>query len=181
MTKQEIRQKSLALRAAIFNRAEKDLKIQNAFLETESYQNAKTIMTYLSYKSEVDTITLLEKMLQDGKTVLSPVCKENGEMEAHLVSSKEDLAPGKFGILVPSGKAVISPEKIDLVICPGCAFTEKGFRLGYGGGYYDRFLPKTKAVTCGFFYEDLKTSFVPDETDIPLDMIVTEKTIYRFR
>lgn len=181
MTKQEIRKKYLALRASIQNRAEKDLLIQNTFLESENYQNAKTVMTYLSYKSEVDTIALLEKMLQDGKVVLAPVCRENGEMEALLVRSKEDLVCGKFGILAPSGTEHVSPEKIDLVICPGCAFTESGFRLGYGGGYYDRFLPKTKAKTCGFFYENLKTSFVPDETDIPLDVIITEKTIYRFR
>ncbi len=181
MNKQNLRKKSLFLRASIQSRAEKDLKIQNTFLESSIYQNADVIMTYLSYKSEVETISLLKKMLDDGKTVLAPVCAENGEMEAHLVRSKDDLAPSKFGILAPTNPEIFSPEKIDLVICPGCAFTEKGYRLGYGGGYYDRFLPKTNAITCGFFYEDLKTNFMPNETDVPLNMIITEENFYRFR
>ena len=181
MNKQEIRKKSLAIRASIQNRAEKDLKIHLAFLNSEIYQSANVIMTYLSYKSEVETISLLEKMRDDGKTVLAPVCKDGGEMDAHLVRSKDDLAPSKFGILAPIHTEIFSPEQIDLVICPGCAFTEDGYRLGYGGGYYDRFLPKTKAVSCGFFYESLKTAFPPEGTDTPLDIIITEETVYRFR
>ena len=67
-----------------------------------------------------------------------------------------------------------------VIIVPGCAFTQNGYRLGYGGGYYDRYLPKTRAFTCGFFYEALKTEFLPEKTDIPLHAVITEEQIYHF-
>ncbi|MBQ7792732.1 MAG: 5-formyltetrahydrofolate cyclo-ligase, partial [Clostridia bacterium] len=82
------------------------------------------------------------------------------------------------GILEPPRQKPVLPEDIDFIIVPGCGFTETGYRLGYGGGFYDRYLPKTNAVTCGFFYEALRTEFIPEETDIPLDIILTEKNIY---
>lgn len=180
MRKQELRKKNLALRASLSDRAKRDEKIHRAFLNLEAYQNANIIMTYLSYKSEVDTHALISKMLEDGKTLAAPVCFENGLMDVFRFDDFESLTPSAMGILEPPKTNLVLPENIDLIIVPGCAFTEDGFRLGYGGGYYDRFLPKTNAKTCGFFYEDLKTSFTPDETDFPLNMIITEESFYRF-
>lgn len=180
MKKAELRKKALSLRASMIDRTKRDEKIHRAFLNSESYQNANTIMTYLSYKSEVDTHALISKMLEDGKTLVAPVCLEKGLMEAFRFDDIHSLTPSAMGILEPPKTNLVLPENIDFIIVPGCAFTEEGYRLGYGGGYYDRFLPKTNATTCGFFYEALKTDFTPDETDIPLTMIITEENFYRF-
>ncbi len=180
MTKQEIRKESLKKRVELTNRAAMDTAIHRRFLAQDFYQNAKTIMTYLSYKSEPDTHALIKQMLADSKRVCAPVCGEKGQMESFAFSDFALLAPSRMGILEPPKDRLVLPEEIDLIIVPGCAFEEHGFRLGYGGGYYDRYLPKTRAITCGFFYEALKTAFPPEETDVPLHAIITEKNIYHY-
>ena len=180
MTKQEIRKENLKRRAQFTCRKEWDSAICRQFLSSDIYKNAKTVMTYISYKSEPDTHALLRKMSADGKTVCAPVCKEHGKMESYAFSDISELTLSEMGILEPPAKKKISPEDIDLILVPGCAFNSNGYRLGYGGGYYDRYLPRTRAVTCGFFYEALKTEFLPESTDVPLHYIITEKTQYCF-
>ena len=180
MTKQETRKEYLKRRAQLFNRAEWDKMICQQFLSSDFYQRAKTIMTYVSYKSEPDTHSLIRQMLQDGKTVCAPVCSENGYMESYAFSDFAALTVSNMGILEPPAAQRVLPQDLDLIIVPGCAFNNKGFRLGYGGGYYDRYLPRTHAVTCGFFYEALKADFLPEHTDVPLSCIITEQHIYRY-
>ncbi len=180
MTKQEIRKRNLKLRAQIKNREELDEKIHKLFLESLFYKNAKTIMIYVSYKSEIDTKRLIVKMQKDTKRLCAPVCYENGEMEAYEFSDIYDLKENNMGILEPECEKKVLPEQIDLIIVPGCAFNESGARVGYGGGFYDRFLTKTTAKACGLFYEALKTDFTPDKTDVPLSMVITEEKIYKF-
>ena len=180
MTKQEIRKRNLKLRAEIKNREELDDKIHKFFLESPFYKDAKTIMVYVSYKSEIDTKRLILKMLNDKKRLCAPVCYDNGEMEAYEFSDICDLKENKMGILEPERIKKVLPEQIDLIIVPGCAFNESGARVGYGGGFYDRFLPKTTAKACGLFYEALKTDFTPDKTDVPLKLVITEEKIYKF-
>ncbi len=179
MKKQKLRKQSLALRARLTDRPARDMAIKGTFLAQPFYRDAKVIMTYLSYLSEPDTHALVSDMLAAGKTVCAPVCGEKGEMEAYAFSSFSQLAPSKMGILEPKTDKQIFPGEIDVIIVPGCAFCDGGYRLGYGGGYYDRYLPRTNAVTCGFLYEPLKINFTPDKTDIPLDYIITEQRIYQ--
>lgn len=181
MTKQEIRKRNLKIRYELSGREDKNKKILQNLLSADFYKNAQTIMTYISYKSEVDTIGLILNMINDKKRLCAPVCFENGIMEAFEFSSLESLAVSKMGISEPETTVKVLPEDIDLIIVPGCAFNEEGFRIGYGGGFYDRYLKSTKSVTCGLFYEALKTDFLPDKTDIPLKFIVTEENIYKFK
>lgn len=180
MTKQELRSASLKKRAAIPNRAVLDTKIHQRLLAQDFYAQAKTIMTYLSYKSEPDTHALIEKMLVSGKTLCAPVCSAAGYMESYAFSVFSVLTPSATGILEPPKDRLILPEDIDLILVPGCAFSPQGHRLGYGGGYYDRYLAKTNAITCGLFYEALQAEFLPEKTDVPLHYIMTEQNLYTF-
>ncbi len=178
MTKQEIRKKHLALRANLKNRHTADKKIVSRFILQDAYQNAKTVMLYLSYKSEPDTWRLARKVLSDGKRLCAPVTKAGGEMDCFLIRDIDNLSQSSMGIYEPLPTDPVQPDEIDVIVVPGCAFSENGFRIGYGGGYYDRYLLKTHAVTYGFFYECLKAEFTPEPTDVPLHYIITEQNLY---
>ena len=180
MKKAEIRSISLKKRASLKDRELKDKIILEKLLTSDFYKSAKTVMTYVSYKSEVDTKELINILAKDKKRTCAPVCFSDGLMEAYEFSEISSLEQSKMGILEPKRLKKVLPDEIDLIIVPGCAFNEKGYRIGYGGGFYDRYLKNTNAVTCGLFYDGLKTDFNPDETDIPLDFIITEEKIYKF-
>ena len=180
MTKQQIRSENLKKRRQMENRDVLDGKIRRRILSQPFYKSAETVMTYLSYNSEPDTLALVKIMLAEGKTVCAPVCGEGGRMEASRFQSFSELKPSKMGILEPPETRLVPPQQIDLILVPGCGFNSRGHRIGYGRGFYDRFLPKTSAVTCGLFYELLKTDFNEEKTDIPLQFIITEKTVYSF-
>ncbi len=176
MTKQEIRKEKIAARRAVLNRVEKDKQILKNVTECDFYKNAQTVMVYISYNGEVDTVGLIGKMLADGKTLCAPVCIDKETMVARSFSSYDELVIGAYGIPEPHGAEV---QNIDLIIVPGVAFSEKLYRIGYGAGYYDRFLEKNKALTCGLFYEEQKADFLPDKYDKQLDYIITEEKFYK--
>lgn len=176
MTKELLRKEKLLMRKNIDNKAEKDASILNTLTGQQFYKNARTVMTYISYNGEVDTIALIEKMLVDKKRLWAPACVSKTEMEARAFSSFSDLFSGAYGILEPRGEV---SQDFDLIIVPGVAFNDTLHRIGYGAGYYDRFLKGKKAVTVGLFYEIQKCEFLADSCDCPLDYIITEKTIYQ--
>lgn len=180
MTKQELRAKNLKKRAQIKNKETADNKIRLQLCSQPFYKQAKTVMTYLSYKSEPDTLKLAAAMLAEGKKICAPVCFDSGLMDAFSFRSFSELKRSKMGILEPCQTSFVPPEQIELILVPGCAFNGDGYRIGYGGGFYDRFLPKCSAVTCGLFYERLKTDFHQEKTDIPLHFIITEEAVYKF-
>lgn len=174
MTKSEIRKEKISGRKAIKNREQKDKKIAERLLTSDFYKKAQTVMVYISCNGEVDTGMMIEEMLADGKILCAPVCIDKETMVARKFSSADELIPGAYGILEPAGDLA---EKIDLVIVPGVAFNEELHRIGYGAGYYDRFLEKSKALTCGLFYEMQRADFRPCETDKKLDYIITEERV----
>ena len=176
--KKSLRQKHIEIRKNIKNKHEKSEKIMNTFISSDFYKKATSIFVYVSTEDEVNTHILIEKMLADGKTLSAPKCCEKGIMKACKFTSLSELVPDKFGILAPTGEET---ERIDLIIVPGVAFSEDLHRLGYGGGYYDRFLEKSHALTCGLFFEEQKGSFPTDAHDIPLDFIITEEKTYEKR
>lgn len=178
MTKDEIRKETLKKRKIVTNRNEKNEKIIKTLINQQFYKNAKTIMTYVSYNDEVDTHKLIEKMLDDKKILCAPRCISKTEMEARKFESLSDLSVGAYGILEPAGEVI---EDFDLIIVPGVGFSENLHRIGYGAGYYDRFLKGKKAVTAGLFYELQKCDFQDDTFDCPLDYIITEEKIYKRR
>lgn len=180
MTKKRLRTVHLKLRAQMEQREQADKAIAARLFDAPFYASAKTVMTYLSYRSEPDTLGIVARMLADGKTVCAPVCSENGRMEAFAFADVGVLMPSALGILEPPQQRRVSPSEIDLCLVPGCCFNGKGHRIGYGGGYYDRYLQSFPGITCGLFYDCLKTEFLAEETDIPLHYIITEKRCYAF-
>lgn len=176
MTKEEIRKETLKKRKNIENKEKKDGVILNTLISQQFYKNAQSIMTYISYNGEVDTHKLIKKMLLDKKSLYAPACISKTEMEARAFSSFSDLSVGAYGILEPKGKI---RADFDLIVVPGIAFSENLHRIGYGAGYYDRFLKEKKAVAVGLFYEIQKCEFESDPYDLSLDYIITEENIYK--
>ena len=181
--KQELRKKFLALRSA---QDESTLKKSSAIIiknlyDREEYKKAQIIMIYVSYRGEVETHSLIKAALEDGKRVCVPLCdSKSPTMTAREIKSLAELKSGAYGILEPDDNSpVIAKSEIDFVVVPGCAFSKSGHRIGYGKGYYDRFLSDTSAVKCGLCYDFAFTDELPfEQTDIPLDMIITENNIY---
>ena len=149
-----------------------ELKISdlNAFTE---FKTAKVIFCYVSAHGEVGTHTLIEELLKE-KEVVVPLCTDKcGNMIAVKINSPNDLTEGSFGILEPKTPVEFPKEKIDFAIVPGIAFDKEGFRLGYGKGYYDRFLSNIAPYKLGVcrkeFYVD---TLVHNEYDIQMDKVM---------
>lgn len=181
--KAQLRRIFLEQRKNLSNREQKNRKILEAVLSFPLYRSAETVLLYLSTPQEVDTHQLLEAALGEGKKVFAPVSSADGTMEFHQVFRLKDLRPGRFGILEPPGSApVFSAQAQNLngkALCfvPGAAFDRRGHRLGYGKGYYDRFLSKTPVISMGICYEELVLPRLPaEEFDQPVDFLTTERS-----
>ncbi len=173
MNKQALRKEFLKKRAE-FATNEASLKICRLATGVPQFLQAKTVMIYLSCKSEVDTSPLLEACKKAGKCVCAPVVLDDKTMIARQIDEK-GLRPGRFGIPEPLGEI---PDKIDLVFVPGVVFSKDGYRIGYGKGYYDRFLKTTNAVAFGLAFSFQVVDALPFEAhDIPLNAIITEEGI----
>ena len=143
------------------------------FYATEAYRQAKTIYGYLPYNQEVRTVPILEQALRDGKQVAVPkVCGE--EMKFILLTDLSQVSKGYAGIPEPIADEPVAVDPTALVLMPGLAFDRQGNRMGYGGGFYDRFLAQepnhpTVALCYGFqMVEQLPT----EEYDIPVDIVL---------
>jgi 5-formyltetrahydrofolate cyclo-ligase len=127
-------------------RAAANTRIRRRLQALSVYRQAQTVFCYVSVGTEIDTRRLIEDMLAEGKTVCVPRCLDDGIMSACVLTSLDELAKGAYGIPEPAScSAVISPCDIDLIIMPCVACSLSGHRLGYGGGYYDRYLSRTPA------------------------------------
>ncbi len=179
--KQELRKKYISLRKTVISDEERlnfSREIAQKVMAQVEVKNAETVFCYSAYAGEVETDLLIDALLGMGKKVCLPLCDKNtNTMTAREIKSRSELALGAYGILEPSGKEIL-PEEIDFIIVPMVAFDKKRTRLGYGGGYYDRYLPKTKAFKCGIAYSFQQAENLPrGEYDILLDMIITEKEV----
>lgn len=148
-------------------------KLVRMFLETELYHRAKTIYGYLPYNQEVRTVPILEQALADGKRVAVPkVCGE--EMKFIYMTDLTQVEAGYAGIPEPIADGPVGDDPTALVLMPGMAFTKEGQRMGYGGGFYDKFLAEepdhpTIALCYDFqIFESLPT----EEFDIPVDCVL---------
>ena len=159
--------------------------VMKSLKDTIYYKNAKTIMTFISFGSEIDTHKFIKSGIKEGKTIVVPVTfHENRVMKPSRVLDFDEFEPGYFNILTPKEEFIryIDPSEIDLIIVPGAVFDRDGYRVGYGGGYYDRFLSKIdKSVPKIAIAFDLQiVEQVPREDfDIPVDFIITEKEIIK--
>ena len=167
----------------------KSQQLINKFLGSDFYKGNNSIFIYVSYKNEVQTHDLIKKMINDNKDVYVPQPNpETKEMEAVLIRKFNDLTEGSYGILEPiESSSRIEPSLLDLIIVPGLVFSLKGYRIGYGGGFYDRFLSRTNQNDCppwklGFAYNEFIIDKVPNnQYDLPVDFIISENKIIKCR
>ena len=142
-------------------------------------QEARTIMLYASTGEEIDLCPLMEELLAEGRHIALPEITGRGVMEARELPAMDALTDGIFGIRTPDPArgGIIPPEEIDLVIVPGAAFDEYGGRLGLGGGYYDRFLPRAqRAVRLVLAFDFQIVRDVPmGVQDARIDAVLTER------
>lgn len=160
-----------------------DSEIQSRFLTLRQYIHCKTVFTYVSKDIEVDTIAIIRAAWLNGKRVAVPKCiSSTREMEFYYITSMDDLENGAFGVLepVPDKCEKVTDFSKGLCIVPGLSFDAEGFRLGYGKGYYDRFLSKFEGDTVGLCYSNcIKWKLPHGYYDKPVDMIVTDRYIRR--
>lgn len=153
--------------------------IAAAFLSTMVYKSSSQILLYASTDDEVSTWDIAEKALADGKKLFYPRCYGDHDMDFYLASSLEELGRGRFNILEPSGSEAYSPLNGDLCIVPGLAYDKYGYRLGYGRGFYDRFLSSFGGVTVGLCYGSFVEGSLPrGKYDVKVDVLLTEKGVY---
>lgn len=161
-------------------RARQNAEISNRLLCDEAYMHCKTLFIYVSVGNEIATEAIINDALKKNKVVCVPKCREKGIMEAFRIHAFQDLSETKYGIPEPPLTCVkIAPENIDLCVIPALCCDLDGYRLGYGAGYYDRFLPGTNAVKIALCAEERVISRLPaQEHDIKCDKIITESEVY---
>lgn len=161
------------------------LRLDNAvaenFLRLEEYKSCKTLFTFVSMPIECDTHKIIERAFKDGKAVAVPKCRnKNGEMDFYYIASLDDLKKGCFSTLEPYPEKCGLAEDFSDALCivPGLCFDFLGYRLGFGGGYYDRFLEKFSGVSVGICYSKCIEKELPRGVfDKQTDILVTEKFI----
>ena len=160
--------------------AEKSKKIIETLINLEEYRKAITIMSYVSLDIEVDTKELIKSELSNqNKKVIVPYIRE-GYIKASMLRNYNDLSIGEHGVLEPTNKEEYKAG-IDLIIIPGVAFDKTGSRIGFGKGYYDKFLKdydNTHKVALAF-EEQIVDNVPSEEHDQKVDIIITEKRIIR--
>jgi len=180
MNKKEIRGEFKRIRENIKNKEIKSRIICDKILESEFYKKSKVIGLYSSFFSEVDTLRLIETALKDGKIVALPkVCDK--ELKFYRISKIEDLiSGGAFGIKEPKKNIenLIAKNNIDLIIVPGICFDKAKNRIGFGKGYYDRYLAnENNIIKIGIcFDEQVREEDIPvGDFDIRMDIVITDK------
>ena len=149
-----------------------DQALTERFLNHPFYQEAKVIATYLSFPHEFQTQELIEQALRDGKKVLIPKTYPKGCMD-FVVYDAQQLVKTSFGLLEPQGDLeVVDTSRIDLIHVPGLAFTTEGYRIGYGGGYYDRYLEHFAGQSLSTIYPCQVQEFNSENHDIPVQEVL---------
>ena len=158
--------------------------ITEKLLQLDCIENAQTIMLYLDFNNEVATDSLIKKLINLGKTVASPITlkEERKLIPSQITDLENGIQYGAYSIREPKAECspAINIKDLDVVIVPAVAYDKNCYRLGYGGGYYDRFLKNLRkdAVTVGIAFDLQVFDEVPKEGhDAQLDYIVTESTI----
>ena len=180
--KAELRKKFGRLRASIPQKERKlcSLKIQAKLQEERQYRTGGAIFTYVSKGDEVETGKLISAAWAEGRRVAVPRClNTDGKMAFYWIKDWNDLTPGRFGVMEPT---ILCPpaqagEK-DICIVPAFSFDISGYRLGYGKGYYDRFLSGFPGISVGFCFEACITRRLPkDFIDRPVNAVITDQCI----
>jgi 5-formyltetrahydrofolate cyclo-ligase len=163
----------------------KDSLVKQSLFNLPEFITAKTVFFYASFRSEVETLSMIKESLKIGKKVVLPkVDKERHRLMLYEIKDTSELSPGYMGIPEPSlfDERLVTLDDVELVIIPGAAFDFSGNRLGYGAGYYDILLSKSKKKIpiIAIAYEEQLVDKIPSEMhDVNVDMIITDKQVIR--
>jgi 5-formyltetrahydrofolate cyclo-ligase len=186
--KQELRAAALKKRRSLSGAQLMELsaRVGANLLALDEYRRARLIVSYCAMKDEVQTRPIIERAIADGKRVAVVATNPSSLTLSYceIASFADDLAPGAFGILEPKpgcGKS-ISLSQADMMLVPLVAWDERGHRLGYGAGYFDRALQRSRVTKVGLALESQRLPQIPESRfDVPLDVIVTEERVVRPR
>lgn len=183
--KSELRQKYRSLRQTMPQeiKKQKDMAIADQVRRLWQYQRNSVLLIYVSTSIEVDTTDIICRAIAEGKRVAVPRCvPDTRNMEFYYIESLDELSPGMFGVLEPAA----NPERLydekdgGLCIVPAFSYDWRGFRLGYGKGYYDRFLSRFEGNMVGICYSDCVQRSLPHgRYDRPVELLVTEHYLRR--
>lgn len=174
MNKQILRNKYKEIRKNIKNKEVLDNRIFYKVIELKEYKESKMILIYVSLKDEVDTFKLIEHSLRIGKKVAVPKC-EGDNIVFYNINTLSDLQEGSFRILEPKTNEIINDFSDSICIIPGIAFDKENNRIGYGRGFYDRFLEKYDGTKIGLAYAECICDRIDSEsTDIKMDIVITD-------
>ncbi len=180
--KEELRRQILKKRSGLSREycVQADKDILKRLLSVPAYRKAKVVFTYVSREDETDTRQFINHALAEGKIVAVPGCQGAGLMKAYRICRMEDLEEGAYHILEPKDFCQeVEQEDIDLAVVPCVTCSRQGRRLGYGGGYYDRYLSSTGAFRAALCREQLICDMIPtDIYDCVMDLVITEKNIW---
>ena len=176
-SKRDLRASYLAIRAGVRNRAEKEAALLRLLLNLPAFQDAKKVFCFVSFDSEPDTHAFLEECFRLKKSVAVPRCEENGRMRFFGIRSLSELTPTPpYQILEPCCDAPeMTADENTFCVVPGLSFDMAGHRLGYGAGYYDRFLATFSGTSVGLCFSECLAEALPvEDNDCPVQMLLTE-------
>lgn len=185
----EMRSRILAARNSLTadEMSAKSSAICETLLSLDEIQNSSTIFLYVSFRSEVQTIDLLNTLIENGKNVCVPITyvKEKRLDAIHITDPDKQFVPGYCNIPEPAPAILttnlVSPESIDAVILPGSVFDERCGRFGYGGGFYDRFvsaIPKAHRIALAYDLQIVEQAPLQPHDEL-LDLVITETRVIR--
>ena len=183
--KRELRARARALRDAVPEEERRTMgrAVEARLFSLPELARAGTVLVFSSFGSEVPTAGIVARLLREGHRVALPRLA-GGEIEARAFRPGDPMVRARFGALEPAAGEVVPPEELDVVVVPGLAFDRQGYRVGYGGGYFDRFLRRTRpdALRVGICFHLQLVDEVPHgEGDVPVDAVVTDRELVRCR
>ena len=164
-----LRRRMRTVRDAVVDRVVRSVELWAKVARLPEYRDAKSVMAFVGMNSEPDTDALFAMIAADGKRLLLPRVEGS---ELVVCAGDGPLATSSFGVQEPVGSG-LQLDVIDFVIVPGLAFTKAGDRLGYGGGFYDRFLPRVEAPNAGVCFREMVLDALPmHERDVRVQQVV---------
>ena len=155
----------------------------NLLMRTPEFLTADTILLYFPIKNEISPLPIFDVAQKMGKKIALPLCNtENNTLSFHIINSLDEALPSHYGICEPpktNEEPILTEHSLALV--PALAFSRNGHRIGYGKGFYDKFLVNFKGISAGFSYSELVfDEFEHENHDITLKMLITESEVLYF-
>ena len=172
--KNELRKNAIDILKSITDKPSRDIAICSELMQNSHYAQADTVLLYSPLKNEPNISALAADAKAKGKRIAYPRCESGGVMRYYVAECSDVLVKSKYGVLEPpDGCEALTGFDNAICLVPGLGFTEDGYRLGRGGGYYDRFLANCDIYTVGVGYKESLLRYLPTEpTDIPLKEII---------